>query len=191
MLQSRLLDTLKLQETEMVAETAAVKKVAQSIQRLRGRTQEELQQHATVEQVNKALFAVKRLAAMQKAEYKSLMETKAQRGPPGKPGADGARGAPGPAGPAGMNGRNGLNGSPGSIQQLVPVGRPQQHLSAESRARLAFLSPSLPPSIPPPYTPFPNRIETMPNGVKCVVPRRCWRACCNALFQVPDALGEP
>jgi hypothetical protein len=191
MLQSRLLDTLKLQETEMVAETAAVKKVAQSIQRLRGRTQEELQQHATVEQVNKALFAVKRLAAMQKAEYKSLMQTKAQRGAPGKPGADGARGAPGPAGPAGMNGRNGLNGSPGSIQQLVPVGRPQKQLSAASRARLAFLSPSLPPSIPPPYTPFPNRIETMPNGVKCVVPRRCWRACCNALVQVPDALGEP
>ena len=27
--------------------------------------------------------------------------------------------------------------------------------------RLAFLSPSLPPSIPPPYTPFPNRIETL------------------------------
>ena len=195
MLQSRLLDTLKLQESEMVAETAAVKRVAKSLQRLRGNTQQELKQHATVEQVDKAMFAVKRLAAMQRAEYKSLMQTKAQPGPPGKPGPAGAMGQPGLPGPEGPAGRDGLNGSPGSIQQLVPVGLPQQQLSvapaghwadenlfrrrspAASRARLAFLPPSLPPAIPPPYVPFPNRIETLPNGVKCVLQRRCGRAC--------------
>jgi hypothetical protein len=132
---------------------------------------------------------------MQRAEYKSLMQTKAQPGPPGKPGPAGAMGQPGLPGPEGPAGRDGLNGSPGSIQQLVPVGLPQQQLSvapaghwadenlfrrrspAASRARLAFLPPSLPPAIPPPYVPFPNRIETLPNGVKCVLQRRCGRAC--------------
>ena len=175
MLQSRLLDTLKLQESQIVAETAAVKRLSASLQRLRGRTQEELQQRATTAQLNDATFDLKRLAAMQKAEYKSLMLTKAQPGPPGLPG------------PRGLPGRNGINGSPGSIQELVPVSRnrlsavPPGHWAdeglfrrshpASARARLSFLPPSLPPAIPPPYQPFPNKIETLPNGVKCVLPQ--------------------
>lgn len=175
MLQSRLLDTLKLQESQIVAETAAVKRLSASLQRLRGRTQEDLQQRATTAQLNDAMFDLKRLAAMQKAEYKSLMLTKAQPGPPGLPG------------PRGLPGRNGINGSPGSIQELVPVSRnrlsavPPGHWAdeglfrrshpASARAGLSFLPPSLPPAIPPPYQPFPNKIETLPNGVKCVLPQ--------------------
>jgi hypothetical protein len=175
MLQSRLLDTLKLQQSQIVAETAAVKHLSASLQRLRGRTQEELQQRATSAQLNDAMFDLKRLAAMQKAEYKSLMQTKAQPGPPGLPG------------PRGLPGRNGINGSPGSIQELVPVSRnrlsvvPPGHWAdeglfrrshpASARAGLSFLPPSLPPAIPPPYEPFPNKIETLPNGVKCVRPQ--------------------
>ena len=54
------------------------------------------------------------------------------------------------------------------------------HAAIEASAqhsRLGFLPPSLPPANAPPYVPFPNRIETLPNGVKCVLQRRCGRAC--------------
>jgi hypothetical protein len=180
MLQSTLLDTLKLQERQMNAETAATKRLAVSIQHLRGRTQQELGQRATTSQLDAALFDLKRLAAMQREEYESLMRLKAQPGPPG---------LPGPAGPPGLNGRDGINGSPGSIQQLVPVRRYrlssgnvasghwvdealfQRKSSLSSGPALSFLPKSLPPAIPPPYEPFPNRVETLPNGVTCVRPQ--------------------
>lgn len=178
MLQSRLLDTLKLQESQMIAETAAVKRLAISLQHMRQRTQQELDQRATTDQVNDVMFDLKRLAATQKAEYKIVMKTKAQPGPPGIPGL------PGPPGPPGAKGHNGINGSPGSIQQLIPIRRhrltaiPSGHWAdqalfrqssrASSSAGLAFLSPVLPPAIPPPYLPFPNRVETLPNGATCV-----------------------
>jgi hypothetical protein len=265
MLQSTLLSTLKLQESQMNAEAAATKRLTASLQNLRGRTEQEMEQRATTSQLNTAMFELKRLAAMQRAEYKSLMQIKAQPGAPG---------LPGPPGPPGLNGHNGLNGRPGSIQQLVPVRRNRlvtspdgqrswdihppippphrrcqdddlscnsqnnpntwgsarrdpnagaragmrqalaqqrhmppspgdaegpygsvrqsgavrlQHISsvpsgnwadkdlfehkspAADRSGLSFLPPSLPPAIPPPYVPFPNRVETLPNGVKCVV----------------------
>jgi hypothetical protein len=263
MLQSRLLDTLKLQESQMIAETDAVKRLSLSLQHTRQRQQQELDQRATTSQLNELRFDLKRLAAMQKAEYKSMLQTKAKPGPPG---------LPGPRGPPGANGHNGLNGSPGSIQQLIPVRRhrlaaaPQTHwvspdgqrswdihppippphrrcqdddLSCNSqnnpntwgsarkesdaevrRHRLAavpsghwadealfrhnspaigssglsFLPPSLPPAIPPPYVPFPNRIETLPNGAKCVVPicaRVGFLRVSPTHLQVPDALGQP
>ena len=183
MLQSTLLSTLKLQESQMNAEAAATKRLTASLQNLRGRTDQEMEQRATTSQLNTAMFDLKRLAAMQRAEYKSLMQIKSQPGAPG---------LPGPPGPPGLNGHNGLNGSPGSIQQLVPVRRnrlarlhrlssvPSGHWAdkdlfehkspaAADRSGLSYLPPSLPPAIPAPYVPFPNRVETLPNGVKCVV----------------------
>jgi hypothetical protein len=186
MLQTRLLDTLKLQESQTIAETSAIKRLAMQLQRMRERSQQELDQRATTIQVNDVMFDLKRLAAMQKAEYKSLMQTKAQPGPPG---------LPGPPGPPGANGHDGLNGSPGSIKQLIPI--PQNRLAAApaghwadqalfrrgspatGSAGLAFLTPSLPPAIPPPYLPFPNRVETLPNGATCVLPPS---HCCAYVF---------
>jgi hypothetical protein len=194
MLQSRLLDTLKLQERQIIAETAALKEVATSVQRLRGQTQHALEQRATTTQMNDAIFDLKRLSAMQQEEYKSLLEVKAKPGPPGPPGLPGERGLPG------LNGRNGLNGSPGSVQLLSTHPRhgqlsafPSGHWADENLLRrsspdtgsvqLAFLPSSLPPSIPQPYVPFPNRIETLPNGVKYVKRRsQCTVFCVFALF---------